>query len=484
MRVLFAFVRAGAVLAAVGLIFLLVPAPRVSSSSIELVLEAPAGAAPALPLEMTRHVREAILDRKTIERLSDVGSDGASEASRIEAASRFERGVEVVSIDGRVFHLLVSDGDGDRATRVSNELAALAVTRAPGLASRACTAPGCSTKARVVEQAQLVAAPMADERWLALGFGVLLALAAGLVPLAIPGRTTPAEAADDEETDESPPTDRLPAATRPASRTLPLARPLAQSPAVAAARPAELARTEIAPAAPPVAAPPSRRAISEPNRPAVDPGQAALASELASPIMGYAVRSGWRADTSLNPEARGALATEFHALSAEQCVVVAVTGTSQRSEAKAKLAVELALSVARSEDRRLLLVEADFRHPAIAGLMSLEVPDAADFTRELTRRGEGAASAALGVLLCTPTLHVLPALPSPSGELVLTTHFEACLRMFRDYYDLVVVHAPEASFGVYATAIADVVDAAVVIGEVSQVPAPFAKKSLLRVVGA
>jgi Mrp family chromosome partitioning ATPase len=318
---------------------------------------------------------------------------------------------------------------------------------------------------------------MEDQRWLALGFGVLLALAVAFVPLAVFGPQRPARENDDADSDEAPATDRLPLAARPMSRTLPLDPPVARSAARAPAR-AELARTELA-----TTEAPARREPQAEPKPEFREPQAEPKSELTSPIMGYAAQAGWRADASLSPDARAPLASELHALSSEECVVVAVSGT-ERENAKARVAVELALCVARTEDRRLLLVEADFRHPAIAALLNLHVPEAADFSHELTKRGEGTGNAALGVLLCTPTLHVLPALASRSGDLVLTTHFEACLRMIRDYYDLVIVHAPAASFGVYATAIADVVDAAVVVGEASEVPGAFAKKSPLRVVSA
>lgn len=471
MRMWMAFARAGAVLVAIALLLLLVPEPRLSSSAVELIVEPTGGAARVLPLEMTRHVREAILDRKTIERLSGDGN-GANDASRIAAASRLERAVEVVTLDGKIFHVMVRDDDGERARRVSGELAELAVARAPDLASRACANAGCSAKARVVEQASLIAAPMGEDRWLALGFGMLLALAVGFVPLAVPARE-PSLA--EETTDEPPATDKLPLAARPMSRTLPLDSPAPRGLPAVAPRPAELARTELARTAP---------VPREPARPAPEskPPASEQPQPVTSPIMGYAAREGWRADASLKPEARSTLAMELHALSSEQCVIVAVSSLSQGGDAKAKVAIELALSVSRSEDRRLLLVEADFRHPAIAGLLNLEVPEAVDFSRELTRRGEGRPSPALGVLLCTPTLHVLPALASHSGDLVLTTHFEACLTMLRDYYDLVIVHAPAASFGVYATAVADVVDAAVVVGDTP--PPVFAKKSPLRLVAA
>jgi Mrp family chromosome partitioning ATPase len=160
-------------------------------------------------------------------------------------------------------------------------------------------------------------------------------------------------------------------------------------------------------------------------------------------------------------------------------VTLAVSATLERADRKAATAVEVALAAASPGDRRLLLVDADFRNPSVAALLGMSVPDAADFTSELARRLDGKASAALGVLICTPTLHLLPATPSASGDLILTTHFEGCLRMLRDYYDLVIVNGPLISAGVYCTAIADVIDGVAVVGE-GPLPESFSTKSIIK----
>jgi Mrp family chromosome partitioning ATPase len=201
--------------------------------------------------------------------------------------------------------------------------------------------------------------------------------------------------------------------------------------------------------------------------------------------LGYPAAPGWHPHPTLSPHTRTLLSSELSQQSAEDCVTIAVSGTRTPSDRRAAVAVEIALVLANAGDRRVLLVEADFRNPGIAPLLHLQVPEAVDFASELGRRAAGSGGASLGVLLCTDTLHVLPSAGSRPGDPVLTTHFDACLRLTRDFYDVVVIHAPPTAAGVFLTAVADVVDGIIVVGEdASRLPAGFSKKAFVRTVSA
>jgi Mrp family chromosome partitioning ATPase len=515
-----ALLRGLIALSACVLVVVLMPTRSASSAAIELKTEFPQGASSIQPLELARRLREATLDRKTLGRLAAERATGANDAERFEASGLVESGVEVVTVDGRTFYLVVTDRDEGRAMRMGNELAAIAVARAPDVVAKACPAPGCSGTARLAAPAVPLDLPLEPERMLAFCFGVLFALAVAVVPLTIARPKSVVEGLA-EKIDDAPTTERLQAAVRAPDRTLPVGSaarvaaavrqdktvdrasdqpPAERRPTGDEGRPrfdAPPARSDAPPVrsdAPPVRsdAPPARSdapPVRSDAPPASSDAPAARSDAPpsaerpdTSPIMGYPATPGWRPNSGLNASSRASLAQELRSMGGEQCLVLAVSASPLRSGLKSQAATEVALALSSAGDLRVLLVEADFRNPGIAGLLHLTVSDAADFTRELGRRASGSPSTALHVIICTETLHVLPALQSPSADLILTTDFEGCVTMLRDYYDVVIVNAPLTSAGVYCTAIADVVDGVIVVGEVgANIPEPFKRRSLLKI---
>jgi Mrp family chromosome partitioning ATPase len=466
MRSLLALARAGGVLIAVALLLLLVPAARVASSSFEVLLEGRAPETAPLPLESARNLREAMLDRETVLRLTrESAGQGASDEALVDAAARVDRAIDVVTADGKTFHVVVSDVDGERAARVSKELAALAVARA-AVASPACREP-CRVRAHVSHAASRLDVPADPTRAFVLVGGILIALVAGVLPLVAPRPVAPREPRfEGGEGDDVPRTERLPStAPKLSTRTLPLA----------AAGPAGDARRATS-SRPPPAATASQRPPSAPPPVADAPG--------VSPIMGYAA-STFRPEPGLNPGAREALVAELRQASSDDCLIVAVSAAREPAMLGARLATELAIALALAGDRRLLLIESDFRNPGIAQLLNLPGPEGVDFASELGRRASGSGVEPLSVLICSETLHVLPSAGAPSADLVLTTHFEACWKMTRDYYDIVIVRAPSTSAGVYLTAVADAIDGIIIAGDdASRLPPAAAKKAFVRVVPA
>jgi Mrp family chromosome partitioning ATPase len=503
-----ALVRGLIAFSTAALLVLVVPALRASSTAVELELKSPPGA--IFPLDLARQLRETALDRATLERLAAERATGGNDADRIQAAAQIEGSVDVVTTDGRVFHVVVEDDDGERATRTSRELAVLVARRAPEIVARLCPNAGCAATARIASEAAPLDLPFESERLLALGFGALFALAVAFVPLTLRSPRV----RFDESDEPVPSTERLPArreatVTREPARqnqalgtTIPLEerraperRPGSEPPRPGSEPPrpgSEPPRPGSEPPRPgsepprPGSAPP--RPGSEPPRPGSEPPRPRsepLPSDpnAASPIMGYPASS-FRTDR-VRPGIRQELAAELRARFQEQCLVVAVSATPRRGELKCATAVELALALASGGDLRVLLAEADFRNPGVAQLLGIIVPESADFPRELSRRAQGSRGTPLNVLICSDTLHVLPALPSMASELLLTTDFEASLTMIRDFYDLTVLHAPLTTGEVYCKAIADVVDGVVVISEEGgAIPEPFQRCSFLKVIPA
>lgn len=94
--------------------------------NVEPIGSAAAAALPA-PLEAARRLREVVLARDVLERLA---GEGAAE-SRLAAAGRIRDGVQIDSIDSRLFSVSYKDSDPERAQRLCNLLAAQAAERAP-----------------------------------------------------------------------------------------------------------------------------------------------------------------------------------------------------------------------------------------------------------------------------------------------------------------------------------------------------------------
>ena len=111
-------------------------APTVYRTSALLVVDSAAGASLANmpePLEAARRLSEAVLDRKTLEKLSRerAGSAATDVQAQAQASSSVRRGLEIDTSDGHAFSIGYRDTDGARAQSACNLLARHAAELAP-----------------------------------------------------------------------------------------------------------------------------------------------------------------------------------------------------------------------------------------------------------------------------------------------------------------------------------------------------------------
>jgi Mrp family chromosome partitioning ATPase len=195
------------------------------------------------------------------------------------------------------------------------------------------------------------------------------------------------------------------------------------------------------------------------------------------------VPKGWRADESLSPASRRPLCDELYPLAVQQCFVLAVSGVRTGAEDTARVATELALSLAETEHPRILLLEGNLQRPPIHRLMQIEMPLFAGFSEQLEARIQaGAERAPWNVLACSASLHVLAEGVMRIPELILSRQFEDCVMELRQYYDVIVISGPTVSEIAACRAVQDVVDGGVLVcpkggtSEIGEASALFSQK--------
>ena len=112
--------------------------PAVYRSSALLLVDSAVDGSPINlpePLEAARRLSEAVLDRKTLERLSRerAGSAATEAQARAQASSSVRRGLEIDTSDGRAFSISYRDTDAARAQSACNLLAHHAAELAPAV---------------------------------------------------------------------------------------------------------------------------------------------------------------------------------------------------------------------------------------------------------------------------------------------------------------------------------------------------------------
>ncbi len=196
---------------------------------------------------------------------------------------------------------------------------------------------------------------------------------------------------------------------------------------------------------------PTRERAAEPSRkprPAPDPALLDL----------YPISGGWQPDASLVPSKRKALADQLLARAISRCFVVAIFGTPETAARKARVASELALALSASGEPRTLLLDANLQQPRLHHLLRVAMPPSCGFSQQLVARIRGTAPLKWGVVACRDNLHALVEGRVLSPGLVLSTHFEACIRELRGCYDLIVIDGPFSSQRADYRAVEAVVD--------------------------
>ena len=109
-------------------------APATYRTSALLTVESANPATPVTmpqPIEAARRLAEAVLDRKTLERLSRERAGNGGAEAQAQASSEVRRGLEIDTSNGHAFSISYRDVDETRTQRACNELARHAVELAP-----------------------------------------------------------------------------------------------------------------------------------------------------------------------------------------------------------------------------------------------------------------------------------------------------------------------------------------------------------------
>lgn len=143
------------------------------------------------------------------------------------------------------------------------------------------------------------------------------------------------------------------------------------------------------------------------------------------------------------------------------CLVLCVTGPAL--EFKARVATELAMAVA--QQRRVLLVDADFQLPAVHESLALEMSLSAGYSHQLRARVQGALrEEPWRVVEVRPSFHVLAEGVLRSPGMILSREFEDSISDLRTQYDFLVVHGPSLASEVDLRALLAVSDGVLLAG--------------------
>jgi Mrp family chromosome partitioning ATPase len=155
---------------------------------------------------------------------------------------------------------------------------------------------------------------------------------------------------------------------------------------------------------------------------------------------------GWIPDQTLILPLHKDLREQLYACALDHCFTVVITGSPDTALIKSRVAGGLALSLADTGHPRILLMEANFHHPAVHRLMHVDVPVPAGFSQQLHSRIHAEGDKPWNVIGCSETLHVLAEGMMRSPGMILSKQFERSLRDLQKYYDLIVIDGPDTSF--------------------------------------
>jgi capsular exopolysaccharide synthesis family protein len=213
-------------------------------------------------------------------------------------------------------------------------------------------------------------------------------------------------------------------------------------------------------AEPPIAGVPriGPREVPRPEPAARPQGPAPHALERLREELGEALTVGPHADRLLAHEFRVLGSSLLQAQRAQSITVVMITSAAS-GEGKTISAINLALVLSESFGRRVLLIEADLRRPALG---SLAEPGVAEGLADLLRAPEPAKPP---VVTISDRLAVLPA--GRAGEDPLTelssARMQQLLKASADEYDWVIIDSPPVLAAPDASVLLPLVDAALLV---------------------
>jgi receptor protein-tyrosine kinase len=180
---------------------------------------------------------------------------------------------------------------------------------------------------------------------------------------------------------------------------------------------------------------------------------------------------------SVNPalveQFRRLAATLHHAQTTNNLKVVMVTSATP-GDGKTMTAVNLSLVLSGSYGRRVLLIDADLRRPAIQSLS--QMPDTPGLSDALKAAGEHK----LAVVPLTDNLVLLPAGHAQSDPMSMLTspRMERILQEAEDRFDWVIVDAPPIGPVADASLLAERIGAIVFVVRAGRTPYPAVQKAI------
>jgi Mrp family chromosome partitioning ATPase len=165
------------------------------------------------------------------------------------------------------------------------------------------------------------------------------------------------------------------------------------------------------------------------------------------------------------PEVAAALRIIRHRLELRRSEGMWVFGvTSARAgEGKSTLATQLALVLSEAQRARVLLIEASFHRPSLAGLLGFQVPPGLGFSLQIARRMRGSGEP-WAVLALGPALHALVESRAEEGfpAALQATAFGQAIGRLGQAYDWVIVDAPSVLESGDANVVEEAVDGMIV----------------------
>jgi Mrp family chromosome partitioning ATPase len=214
---------------------------------------------------------------------------------------------------------------------------------------------------------------------------------------------------------------------------------------------------QMPPEAPPPDPAPARPYRTRPPSTPFPPPEAFKPPTQPARVRKYPVPVSWSPDSRLDFRRQRALSDQVFPLAVESCFVLGVTSVREARGQKGRVAAELALALAEPRHPRVLLLDADFQWPVVHDLMRIEMPMSQGYSQQLRARSHGPTED-WAVVACSPSLHVLGEGIMRSPGLILSIQFEESIRSLRTYYDLIVIHGPDAVPSAEIQAFASTID--------------------------
>jgi capsular exopolysaccharide synthesis family protein len=200
-----------------------------------------------------------------------------------------------------------------------------------------------------------------------------------------------------------------------------------------------------------------------------------------APAANYRFNAATASKVVVSPDAGFVLIEQYRRLAAvlhhaqdERGIRSVMIASAVASEGKTLTATNLALTLSHSFQRRVLLIDADLRHPSLH--QTFQLPN----SEGLGDRLRGKPGGRLSVARVSPTLWVLTGGQpdaDPMSALVSDT-MRQLLADARDQFDWVIVDTPPIVFLPDANLLANMIDVSLLVVSASTTPYPIARRAV------